>query len=271
MADSTIWKDAPLVALDLEGTGAQDRDDEAILEIAVVPFTDGHPSLANAYSTLVNPERPVPRKPWISPGLTDEALKDAAGLDKVEPELATRLNGQIIIGHNIGTDWRLLHRRCPDIQPADMIDTLRLARYLHPGQKRNALTALLDRYHLTGQVSALAPGSQPHRALWDTAGAAVLLTTLINDLPTASTLTYSELRHIAGLPLTPSGPIRASHSRPRCWTSDGLLPHNGGGPFCRWREPGPARVPQGQEIVILVWRLSMTRPAAGSSSGVPAG
>jgi hypothetical protein len=28
------WTTAPLVALDLEGSGAQDRDDEAILEIA---------------------------------------------------------------------------------------------------------------------------------------------------------------------------------------------------------------------------------------------
>jgi hypothetical protein len=37
----TIWNDAPLVALDLEGSGAQDHDDEAILEIAVVPIISG--------------------------------------------------------------------------------------------------------------------------------------------------------------------------------------------------------------------------------------
>ncbi len=204
--DDRKWKDTPLVALDLEGTGAQDRDDEAILEIGVVPFVDGRPFPASSYSTLVSPGRPVPRKPWISPGLTDEALRDAPGLNKVEPELAIRLNGQVIVGHNIGVDWRLLHRRCPDIQPAGMIDTLRLARHLHPGHKRNALTALLDRYDLAGQVSALAPDSQPHRALWDTTGAALLLTSLIEDLPGASTLTYSELRYIAGLPLTPERP-----------------------------------------------------------------
>ncbi|KIH99553.1 hypothetical protein LP52_06630 [Streptomonospora alba] len=32
------WTQAPLVALDLEGTGAQDRENEAILEIAAVPL-----------------------------------------------------------------------------------------------------------------------------------------------------------------------------------------------------------------------------------------
>jgi DNA polymerase-3 subunit epsilon len=202
---STSWKDAPLVALDLEGTGAQDRD-EAILEIAVIPIIGGRPSLTDAYSTLINPGRPVPRRPWISPGLTNEVLAGAPALDEVAPELAGRLVGRIIVGHNVGVDWRLLHRRCPDIQPAGLIDTLRLARHLHPAQKRNALTVLLDRYDLAGKVSALAPGSQPHRAFWDTAGAALLLTTLINDLPTASTLTYGELRRIAGLPLTPERP-----------------------------------------------------------------
>ena len=40
------WTTAPLVALDLEGSGAQDRDNEAILEIAVVPITAGQPDTA---------------------------------------------------------------------------------------------------------------------------------------------------------------------------------------------------------------------------------
>jgi hypothetical protein len=33
----------PLAALDLEGSGAQDHEDEAILEIAVVPPAAGQP------------------------------------------------------------------------------------------------------------------------------------------------------------------------------------------------------------------------------------
>jgi DNA polymerase III subunit epsilon len=49
------WITAPLVALDLEGSGLQDRDNGAILEIAVVPLTDGRPDADAAYTTLVNP------------------------------------------------------------------------------------------------------------------------------------------------------------------------------------------------------------------------
>jgi DNA polymerase-3 subunit epsilon len=172
---SIPWQQARLAALDLEGSGAQDRDDEAILEIAVVPIVGGQSDTASAYCTLVNPQRTVPRRPWISPGLTTSTLPGSPAITDIEPELARRLNGTFIVGHNIGVDWRLLHRRCPSIQPVGLIDTLRLARLARPGEKGNNLAKLLDRYQLTGTVTQLAAGSQPHRALWDTFGAALLL------------------------------------------------------------------------------------------------
>jgi DNA polymerase-3 subunit epsilon len=116
-------------ALDLEGSGAQDRDDEAILEIAVICIISGQPSQDGSYTTLINPGRPIPHRPWISPGLTTQTLTGAPPLSDVTPTLTARLNGKVIVGHNVGVDWRLLHRKCPEIQPEALIDTLRLARH----------------------------------------------------------------------------------------------------------------------------------------------
>ena len=65
------------MALDLEGSGAQDHDDEAILEIAIVPIIGGRPDTPAAYTTLINPGRTIPRRPWISPGLTTAVLATA--------------------------------------------------------------------------------------------------------------------------------------------------------------------------------------------------
>jgi DNA polymerase III subunit epsilon len=166
-----------LVAIDLEGSGAQDRDNEAILEIALVPIINWQPDMASAYCTLVNPQRPIRRRPWISPGLTNAALRTAPLLPQVEPELARRINGKILVGHNVGVDWRLLHRRCPDIKPTGLIDTLRLARTLNLGVK-NGLTAIIRHFDLTGDVTKLATASQPHRALWDSVAVALLLPVL---------------------------------------------------------------------------------------------
>ena len=62
------WTTVPLVALDLEGSGAQDRDSEAILEIAVVPLTGGQPDVSTAYSTVINPGRKIPAARESRPG-----------------------------------------------------------------------------------------------------------------------------------------------------------------------------------------------------------
>jgi DNA polymerase-3 subunit epsilon len=172
------WHAADLVALDLEGSGAQDRDREAILEIAVVSLAAGRPLLPDAYTTLVNPGRPIVMHPWISPGLTNQALRAAPPISDVEPELARRMTGRILVGHNVGVDWRLLHCRCPSIAPAGLVDTLRLARTLEQTAARS-LTHLVERFNLADQVNVAAPGSTPHRALWDTVAVALLLEHLV--------------------------------------------------------------------------------------------
>jgi DNA polymerase III epsilon subunit-like protein len=202
------WTTAPLVALDLEGSGAQDHDDEAILEIAAVPITVGQPDMPAAYTTLINPGRTIPRRPWISPGLTSTVLAAAPLPDEVGPELDRRVTGRIIVGHNVGVDWRLLHRRYPSIKPVALVDTLRLARTLNLGGK-NSLTALTDRLDLTPQVEQLATGSQPHRALWDTIATALLLPALITKR-WPDGVTVATLLEAAAIDLTGSHPTAAA-------------------------------------------------------------
>jgi DNA polymerase III subunit epsilon len=214
---SSDWTTAPIVALDLEGSGAQDHDGESILEIAVVPLTAGQPDIADAYSTLINPGRSIPRRPWISPGLTTAALASAPGPADVEPELARRVNGHVVVGHNVGVDWRLLHRRHPAIAPIALIDTLRLARHLKFSAK-NSLSDLTNQLQLTSRVERLAVGSQPHRALWDTIAAALLLPALIARAWPA-TATLADLLDIAAI--DPATPSRAKAGKPA--TQDSLF------------------------------------------------
>jgi DNA polymerase III epsilon subunit-like protein len=207
-SDSQPWISAPLVALDLEGSGAQDHDHEAILEIAVIPVTAGQPDMAGAYVTLVNPDRAIPRRPWISPGLTTATLAAAPDPADIEPELTRRLNGRVIVGHNVGVDWRLLHRRHPAITPAALIDTLKLARYLKLGSS-HSLATLTSQLDLVPEIEHLAAGSQPHRALWDTTAAALLLTALATRAwPHGATV--ADLLAIAGIDTAPSASDRKS-------------------------------------------------------------
>lgn len=191
------WTEAPLCALDLEGTGAQDKEHEAILEVAAVPIISGSPDVSSAFESLINPGRPVPRRRWISPGLTDEVLREAPSPAQVGRDLAERVSGSYLVGHNIGVDWRLLHRHYPDIRPLGLVDTLRLARAAQ-AKGAKGLGALLDRFELREQVDKSVPTGRPHRALWDTVAAALLLNRLVND--SAKIHTVAELLTAASVP-----------------------------------------------------------------------
>ena len=204
------WTHRPLVALDLEGSGAQDHEGEAILEIAVVPITAGQPDTTATYTTLINPGRAIPHRPWISPGLTSAVLATAPAPAEVGPELADRLNGRIIVGHNIGVDWRLLHRRYPVITPAGLIDTLRLARHLQTRHQKQpqrphhpARTHRPDRTPRRRQSAApgtmghhrrRAPPGRPHHQKW----------------PDGTTI--AELLDIAAIDPAPPSPAQASQT-----------------------------------------------------------
>jgi DNA polymerase-3 subunit epsilon len=196
------WYTAALVAIDLEGSGAQDRDHEAILEIAAVPLRDGHPDLPHAFTTLVNPERPTPPRPWISPGINHQTLRTAPPLRQNAATLTALLDGRWIVGHNVTVDWRLLHRHLPALTPAGLIDTLTLARLCDiPGSK--ALTALIHHPGLDDLMRTTTPTSQPHRALWDATAAANLLVHLIQHRWPGRPPTLDMLRTAAGIDTGP--------------------------------------------------------------------
>lgn len=191
--DSIRWADAPLVAVDLEGTGGQDRENEAILEIGIVPIVAGVPDMAAAWESTINPGRRVPHRKWISPGLAGDALAESPSLDQLRSAIVDRLQGRVLVGHNVGVDARLLQLRLPEIRPALLLDTARLFKRLHPNDRRWNLIRALEKYRLNQRVVDLVPSGRPHRAMWDAAGAAVLLQALVEALPTGPDSTLTDL------------------------------------------------------------------------------
>jgi len=197
---SQLWHHAAIVALDLEGSGAQDRDCEAILEVALVPLHDGQPALDRAFTSLVDPGRSIPQRPWLAPGLTDDLLATAPRLEQIAAKLAELIDGRWLLGHNVNVDWRLLRRHLPGLRPAGLIDSLALARSLN--YPKRSLSALVEQLGLTPTMQAAAPGSQPHRAYWDTVAAAYLLPALVDRRWPHQPPTFDNLRTAAGIPHT---------------------------------------------------------------------
>ena len=100
------------------------------------------------------------------------------------PELKKNLQGQVIVGHNVNYDYSLLNKTFPGFKHAGLVDTLTIYRQLYDKQISDySLEHLLMIFELKEKLNTLNLNEhfQPHRALYDAYGCALLLQRLLVD------------------------------------------------------------------------------------------
>lgn len=150
--------DAPIVFVDLETTGGSTAE-HRITEIGVVELG---PAGVTRWSSLVDPQQPIPSFVQQLTGITNQMVQGAPTFDALAPDLYARLNGKLFVAHNASFDRGFLRsefRRAGFAFDPDVLCTVRLSRALFPVEKRHGLDALVERH-------ALVP-SDRHRALAD--------------------------------------------------------------------------------------------------------
>ncbi|WJF90956.1 exonuclease domain-containing protein [Paraburkholderia bonniea] len=150
--------DTPIVFVDLETTGGSASEDR-ITEVGVVELG---PHGVSRWSTLLDPQQPIP--PFIQQltGITDEMVVGAPTFEAIAPALFERLEGKLFIAHNASFDRGFLQsafRRAGFSFNPDVLCTVRLSRALFPAEKRHGLDALVERHTLVP--------TDRHRALAD--------------------------------------------------------------------------------------------------------
>ncbi len=155
---SNIAYSEPLVFVDLETTGGAFGVDR-ITEIGVVEVG---PSGVRQWSSLVNPQQPIPFFIQQLTGISDSMVRNAPTFDAIAQELLARLEGRLFIAHNARFDHGFLRsefkRAGIKFQP-DVLCTVQLSRAIYPTERRHGLDALIERH-------ALVPAAR-HRALAD--------------------------------------------------------------------------------------------------------
>ncbi|TFV93926.1 ethanolamine utilization protein [Oxalobacteraceae bacterium OM1] len=158
MAASTLRNFPRLAFVDLETTGGAATEDR-ITEIGIIEVDEDG---VREWSTLVNPEVPIP--PFIQSltGITDEMVQDAPTFAELSKSVAARLADRLFIAHNARFDYGFLknefRRLGHDFRPP-VLCTVRLSRQLFPGFARHNLDAIAERHRL--EVT------ERHRALGD--------------------------------------------------------------------------------------------------------
>ena len=200
------------IVLDTETTGLEPEQGHRIIEIGCVEMVNRRLS-GRYFHQYVRPDRRIDPAAFAVHGISDEDLEDKPPFGEIAEEFLTFIDGAELIIHNAPFDvgfldhelGRLGGEQAPIDSYCSVLDTLALARGLHPGQ-RNSLDALCKRYAVDNS------GRELHGALLDaevladvylamTGGQATL------DLSAATSATPGTARMVGGEPVT-RGPLR---------------------------------------------------------------
>lgn len=136
-----------LIFIDLETTGANPMTDR-ITEIGIVQVEREN---ITRWSSLVNPQAPIP--PFIQnlTGITEAMVRHAPTFEMLMSELKTRLETGLFIAHNARFDYGFLrnaYRRAGQTLRCEALCTVKLSRKLFPDEAKHNLDALILRHGL---------------------------------------------------------------------------------------------------------------------------
>lgn len=155
------------IVLDTETTGLDTEQGHRIIEIGCVELINRRLT-GNNFHEYVNPNREIDEAAQEIHGITPEFLKDKPPFEKVVDGFLEFVKGAELVIHNapfdvgfLNYEMKLTQRDIGDLlEYCTVVDTLLMARQLHPGQKNN-LDALCKRYDIDNSQRTL------HGALLD--------------------------------------------------------------------------------------------------------
>ena len=155
------------IVLDTETTGLDPRQGHRVIEIGALELVDRQLT-GRQYHVYLNPEREIEQGALEVHGITEEFLRDKPRFAEIADDLLAFADGAELVIHNAPFDIGFIdnelsltgHQHASITEVSTVLDTLELARDLHPGQ-RNNLDALCKRYEVDNSSRSL------HGALLD--------------------------------------------------------------------------------------------------------
>ena len=142
------------IILDTETTGLEPTRGHKIIEIGCVEMVN-RKLTGNHYHVYINPQREIDEGAIEVHGITNEFLQDKPLFKDVVDDFIEYVKGAELVIHNAPFDIGFLDHELKNLSSnrgkmediCSVLDTLVLARQMHPGQK-NSLDALCKRYFI---------------------------------------------------------------------------------------------------------------------------
>ncbi|AQQ53722.1 PolC-type DNA polymerase III [Planococcus lenghuensis] len=168
-----LLKEETFVVFDVETTGLSAAYD-TIIELAAVKIQGGN--IVDKFERFANPHHALSATTVELTGITDDMVKDAPEVEEVIREYHDWAGDHIMVAHNASFDMGFLYqsyKRFGIDTVHATIDTLELARMLHPEMKNHRLNTLAKKFNIEL--------TQHHRAIYDTEATAYLLDHLLKE------------------------------------------------------------------------------------------
>ncbi|QGP79619.1 DNA polymerase III subunit epsilon [Sphingobium sp. CAP-1] len=137
------------IIFDTETTGFDPASGDRLVEIGCIELINRVPS-GRTFHAYYHPERDMPAAAFAVHGLSTEFLRDKPLFAKGAADLLEFLEDSPLVAHNARFDFGFLNHELKlcghgEVSMDRMIDTVAIARTLHPGAK-HSLDALCTRY-----------------------------------------------------------------------------------------------------------------------------
>jgi DNA polymerase-3 subunit alpha (Gram-positive type) len=200
--DDRALADAEFVVFDIETTGLSVINHK-IIEIAAVRMANGKE--IDRFSTFVNPHERIPYAITQLTSITDEMVKDAPDIEPVIRQFKSFVGGAVLVAHNaqfdIGFVQAALKQAGEEPLTNPVLDTLELARLIHPTLKNHRLNTLTDLYKVRLD--------NHHRAIDDTLALGEVLFRLLKDAEAKDIARLSDFNRFIGRDLRNVRPFHA--------------------------------------------------------------
>jgi DNA polymerase III, alpha chain, Gram-positive type len=191
------------VVFDIETTGLSIINNK-IIELAGVKMRDGKE--VDRFSTFIDPHESIPYHIQQLTNITDEMVRGAPELEPKLKEFVEFVGDDILVAHNARFDIGFLQAACKSFGMPELdnpvLDTLELARFLHPNMKNHRLNTLADKYKISLD--------NHHRAVDDSVALGGVLFGLIKDAGERNITNLNQLNDYVGLDLSNSRPFHCN-------------------------------------------------------------
>ncbi len=194
---------AQYIVFDIETTGLSIINNK-IIELAGVKMVDGKE--IDRFETFINPHERIPYHIQQLTSITDDMVADAPELEPKLREFIDFIGDAVLVAHNARFDIGFIQAACKRIGLPELtnpvLDTLELARFLHPTMKNHRLNTLADKYKISLE--------NHHRAVDDSLALGGILYGLIKDAAERSITGLHQLNDYVGLDLSNSRPFHCN-------------------------------------------------------------